>query len=88
MLNVIIVVKVIRTSTSDDDDGWLGTHHVISLFDTTGPHDVSMVTMLVEENLARHCDPDVSGTVTIATCYHGIYNRCLYLLPHLRVRNL
>lgn len=60
----IIIVKVIRTSISSDE--WQGTHYVISLFDTTGSHDVSMVTMLVEQNLARYCDPDVS-TVTIAT---------------------
>ena len=80
-----ITTQVIRTSISDD--GWLGTHYVISLYDTTGPHDVSMVTMLVEQNLARHCDPDVS-TVAIAICYHGTNNRCLYSLWHLRVRNL
>ena len=66
---------MIRTSISNDE--WLGTHYVISLFDTNGPLDVSMVTMLVEENLARHCDPDVS-VVTIATCYYdnditGVY---------------
>ena len=60
-----MTTKVIRTGTSDDQ--WLGTHHVILLYDTTGPHDVSMVTMLVEQNLARHCNPDVSA-VTIATC--------------------
>ena len=65
---MIINVKVIRTSISNDE--WQGIHYVISLFDTTGPHDISMVTMLVEQNLARCCDPDVS-TVTIATCYHS-----------------
>lgn len=66
-----------RTSISTDE--WLGIHYVISLFDTTGPLDVSMVTMLVEENLARHCDPDVS-IVAIATCYHGndIIGVCVY----------
>lgn len=80
----IVVVKVIRTSISNDE--WLGTHYVLSLFDTTGPHDVSMVTMLVEQNLARHCDPDVS-IVTIATCYHGTDNRFSYLLLHLRARS-
>ena len=68
---------MIRTSISTDQ--WLGTHYVISLFDTTGPLDVSMVTMLVEENLARHCDPDVS-IVTIAICYHGndMIGVCIY----------
>lgn len=64
----MITSQVIRTSISND--GWQGAHYVISLYDTTGPHDVSMVTMLVEQNLARECDPDVS-IVTIATCYYG-----------------
>lgn len=79
------MIKVIRTSINVDE--WMGTHYVISLFDTTGPHDVSMVAMLVEQNLARHCDPDVS-VVTIATCYHGTNNRCLYLLLHLKAKSL
>ncbi|XP_065910121.1 putative ATP-dependent RNA helicase TDRD12 isoform X2 [Dysidea avara] len=50
-----LVAKVIRTLPSDTDR----THYIISLFDTTGPNDVSMATMLVEQRLARHCDPDV-----------------------------